>query len=194
VGITFVILSIVVLACAVLIYLAAIRWLRQRMGKVAAVICAFLFTIFGLCGAVFVLALAIPQLLVSRKGSNQISALQAIRAIGMAENEYISVYPRNGFACSLTALGGEPGTPPNAKAAHLLDAQLAATGNKYGYSFAITNCTKVTVNNQDMITGYKVTALPAAVGKTGDRGYCMDEKNVLAFDPTGGNNCTESIK
>jgi type IV pilus assembly protein PilA len=75
----------------------------------------------------------------------------------------------------------------------MLDPGLA-TGQKSGYLFNITGCTKVTVNNQDMYTGYQVTAVPASPGKTGDRGYCMDENNIVKYDPKGGTNCTEAVQ
>ena len=72
----------------------------------------------------------------------------------------------------------------------MIDPQLAATGQKSGYTFTVTCGTKVTVNNQDMYTSYTVTALPQTVGKTGDRGYCSDENDIIKFDPTGATNCT----
>ncbi len=58
----------------------------------------------------------------------------------------------------------------------------------------LTNCSKVTVNNQDMYTSYTITAVPQAVGKTGDRGFCADENNVIKYDPAGGTNCTMPIQ
>jgi type IV pilus assembly protein PilA len=69
-----------------------------------------------------------------------------------------------------------------------------ASGQKAGYTFAITNCTKVTVNNQDMYTGYEITAVPNSIGRTGDRGYCTDENSTIRFDPQGGTNCTQPIQ
>jgi type IV pilus assembly protein PilA len=104
------------------------------------------------------------------------------------------MYPANGFACSLSQLGGDPKSgAPSAQAAQLIDVGLA-TGNKAGYTFAITNCNKVTVNNQDMYTSYEVTAVPTSVGKSGDRGFCSDENNRITFDPAGGTNCTQPIQ
>ena len=48
----------------------------------------------------------------------------------------------------------------------------------------------MTINNQDVYNSYEVTGVPQTVGKTGDRGYCSDENNIIKFDPTGGTNCT----
>lgn len=140
------------------------------------------------------MTLAVPQLLKMRKTANQTSAIQSVRTIGQAELQYNSSYPANGFACSLAMLGGDPKSgAPTPQAAQLITPDLAS-GHKSGYTFAITNCQKVTVNNQDMYTAYEITAVPDAVGKTGDNGYCSDENNTIRQDPTGGTNCTQPIQ
>jgi type IV pilus assembly protein PilA len=140
------------------------------------------------------MTLAVPQLLKLRKQANETSAVQSVRTIGQAELQYNSAYPANGFSCSLAALGGDPKSgAPTAQASQLLDAGLAA-GQKAGYTFAITNCTKVTINNQDMYTSYEITAVPQSIGNSGDRGFCSDANNIIKFDPAGGTNCTQPIQ
>ena len=140
------------------------------------------------------MTLALPQLLKVHKQADETSAEASVRAIGTSETQYASAYPANGFSCSLAALGGTPGTgAPSPQAAQMVDPGLA-TGQKSGYLFNITNCTKVTVNNTDMYTGYEITAVPASVGKSGDRGFCMDENNIMKYDPAGGTNCTTPIQ
>ncbi len=140
------------------------------------------------------MTLAVPQLLKIRKQADETSAVQSMRTIGQAQLQYNSAYPANGFACSLATLGGDPKSgAPTAQAAQLLTADLAA-GQKAGYTFAITNCTKVTVNNQDMYTGYEITAVPNSIGRTGDRGFCTDENSTIRYDPAGGTNCTQPIQ
>ena len=52
----------------------------------------------------------------------------------------------------------------------------------------------MTINNQDMYTSYEITAVPNAVGKTGDRGVCSDENTTIRYDPAGGTNCTQPIQ
>ena len=140
------------------------------------------------------MTLAIPQLLKLTKQAHETSAIQSVRTIGQAELQYSSAYPANGFACSLAALGGDPKSgAPTTQAAQLITPDLAS-GQKAGYTFALTNCSKVTVNNQDMYTSYEITAVPNAVGKTGDRGFCSDENNSIRYDPAGGTNCTQPIQ
>jgi type IV pilus assembly protein PilA len=138
------------------------------------------------------MTLAVPQLLKLRKQANETSAEQSVRTIGNAELQYDQAYPSLGFACGLAPLGGSPGSAPSAQAAQVLDPALAA-GFKAGYTFAVTACNKTSINNQDHINGYTITAVPSSVGRTGDRGFCMDENNILKFDPAGGTNCTQTL-
>ena len=58
----------------------------------------------------------------------------------------------------------------------------------------ISNCTKTTINNQDQYNSYQINAVPNAVGKTGNRGYCTDENGTIRYDPKGGTNCTELLQ
>jgi type IV pilus assembly protein PilA len=141
-----------------------------------------------------IMTLAIPQVLKLHKNADELSAKQSVRTIVQAEMSYNSAYPSSGFSCSLAALGGDPKSgAPSAQSAQLIPPDLA-TGQKAGYTFALTNCSKVTVNNQDMITSYEVTAVPQSVGKTGDQGYCSDENNQIRYDPAGGTNCTQAVQ
>jgi type IV pilus assembly protein PilA len=143
------------------------------------------------------MTLAIPNLLNYRKQGNETSAIASMRAINNAELQYSTAYPASQFACSLTALGGQTaaGAAPSNTAAGLIPTDLAA-GQKSGYTFTIANCTKVTINNQDMYTGYQVTAVPQSLGKagTGNRGFCTDQSGEIKADPTGGTNCTQPIQ
>jgi type IV pilus assembly protein PilA len=138
--------------------------------------------------------IAIPNFAGMKMQANRTSAIQSLRAIYQAEIQYQTNYPANGFACSLPALGGDPKAgPPSPTAAQVLQSDLAA-GQKSGYTFNIVNCTKVSVNNQDMFTSYEATAVPQAVGKTGHEGFCIDQQGEVKADPTGGTNCTQSIQ
>jgi type IV pilus assembly protein PilA len=142
-----------------------------------------------------IMAFAVPQMLKVKKTADEDSAIQTLRTIGSAEASFNSAYPGTGYACPLAALGGDPKSgAPSATAAQLIDPALASSGQKSGYTFTVTCGTKVTVNNQDMYTSYTLTGVPQTVGKTGDRGYCSDENDIIKFDPTGATNCTQSIQ
>jgi len=141
------------------------------------------------------MALAVPQMLKLKKHANETSAAQTLRTIGQAEMTYNSSYPASGYACPLSALGGDPKSgAPSAQSAQLLDPALAANGQKAGYTFAVTCGSKVTINNQDVYNSYEVTGVPQTIGKTGDNGYCSDENNIVKIDPAGGTNCTQPLQ
>jgi type IV pilus assembly protein PilA len=141
------------------------------------------------------MAVAVPQMLSLKKHADETSAIQTMRTIGSGELVYASSYPANGFGCQLSVLGGDPQAgAPTAQAAQLLPADLAATGQRSGYTFAIACGAKVTVNGHDSYTSYQLTAVPQTVGKTGDNGYCSDENDVIKIDPTGGTNCTQPLQ
>jgi type IV pilus assembly protein PilA len=138
--------------------------------------------------------IAIPNMLNLRSQADETSAMQSLRAIYQAELQYQTNYPANGFSCSLQALGGSSTAgPPGAQGAQLLQSDLTS-GTKSGYSFNLANCTKQTVNNQDMFTSFEATAVPLAVGKTGHRGFCMDMSGEIRSDPSGGTNCTVPVQ
>jgi type IV pilus assembly protein PilA len=138
--------------------------------------------------------IAIPSMLNMMIHAHETSAIESMRAIQAAEVQYQTNFPANGFACSLSALGGEASSgPPTPQAAQMLQGSLA-NGQKDGYAFNITGCTKVQgANNQDLFTSYQVTAVPQTVGKTGHRGFCMDMSGEIKADPAGGTNCTVPI-
>lgn len=137
--------------------------------------------------------IAIPTMGNMRRYANELSAQQSVRAINMAQNQYSSTFPANGYACSLQALGGDPHSgPPTPTNAEMLQQDLA-TGIKSGYQFTINNCVKNTATGSDRVTGYTVIAQPLTVGSTGNRTFCSDETGQIKFDPAGGTNCTQNL-
>jgi type IV pilus assembly protein PilA len=138
--------------------------------------------------------MAIPTIGSLKKSANRTSAINSMQTINKAEIQYESTYPANGFSCTLTALGGDPSAgAPSPTAAQILQADLAS-GYKSGYIFTVNNCSKVTINGTDRITGYSVTAVPQTVGKTGDNGFCSDQFGTIKYDQAGGTNCTQNLQ
>jgi type IV pilus assembly protein PilA len=143
---------------------------------------------------IILMLIAIPNFISMKAQADETSAIQSLRAIYQAQIQYQTNFPTNGFACALPALGGNASSgPPSATGAQVLQGDLA-TGQKSGYTFNIVNCTKVTVNNQDMYTSYEATAVPQSVGKSGHRGFCIDQAGEIKSDPAGGTNCTQPIQ
>ena len=127
------------------------------------------------------------------KHSRELSAKKSMQTIQQAEMMYSTNYPSKGYACNLQYLGGDPGKPPSSTASEMLPDELSK-GNKDGYIFTITNCAKNALNGSERVDGYTLTAVPEAVGKTGDLGFCSDEGGVLKQDPAGGVNCAELVQ
>ena len=143
---------------------------------------------------IILMLIAIPNFISMKAQADEDSAMQSLRVIYQAQIQYQINFPANGFACSLASLGGNTNSgPPTAQAAQVLQSDLAS-GQKSGYTFNIVNCTKVTVNNQDMYTSFEATAVPQSVGKSGHRGFCMDTKGMLTADMAGGTNCTQPVQ
>jgi type IV pilus assembly protein PilA len=137
--------------------------------------------------------MAIPTIGSLKKKANETSAINSVQVISKAELQYESTYPSNGYACTLTALGGDPNSgAPSAASAQILQGDLTS-GFKSGYIFTIACKDKVTVNSTDRYNSYAITAVPQTVGKTGDRGFCSDQVGTIRFDPAGGSNCTQAL-
>ena len=148
----------------------------------------------AMCLMLILMLIAIPNFSGMKMQANETSATASLRAIYQAQIQYQTNYPASGFAPSLSVLGGSSSAgAPSAQLAQVLQPDLAS-GQKSGYTFNIVNVTKVTVNNQDMYTSYEATAVPQAVGKTGHRGFCIDQQGEIKADPAGGTNCTIALQ
>ena len=140
------------------------------------------------------MTLAIPATQAVIRHGNETSAVASVRDIVTEEANYNSQYPAHGFSCSLAAMGGKAGgEPPTPESAQMIADDLAS-GHKSGYTFTIGKCVKTTINNVDQVNSYEITAVPNAVGKSGNRGFCADENGQIRFDPKGGTNCTELLQ
>jgi type IV pilus assembly protein PilA len=143
---------------------------------------------------VILMLIAIPTANTIRKHTNEVSAQKSLQTIEQAQSMYEQNYPVTGYACTLQALSGEGSSgPPSVTSAQLLSGQLT-TGVKDGYIFSITNCVKSTANNSERVTSYTLTAVPATVGRSGDRGFCIEAGGPIRMDPAGGTNCTQMVQ
>ncbi len=137
--------------------------------------------------------MAIPTVGHLKKTANETSAINSMQVITKAELSYSNTYPMNGYACTLTALGGDPNSgAPSATSSQILQQDLTS-GYKSGYIFNVSCKEKVTVNGVDRYNGYTVTAIPQTVGKTGDRGFCESDTGTITFDPAGATSCSQPL-
>jgi type IV pilus assembly protein PilA len=139
------------------------------------------------------MTLALPKLMAVNIRANETSATASLRTLTTDENQYNSTYPTHGYACTLAALGGKEGSgTPTPDAAQLISDDLAS-GRKSGYTFSITCSDKTTNGGVDQFNSYVINAVPNAVGRTGNRGFCTDQTGEIHFDPKGSTNCTELL-
>ena len=125
-------------------------------------------------------AIAIPNLLRSRRAANEASATSSVRSIDSAEVTYSATYPNAGYTCDLSALGPPaPGTSVSEAAAGLIDSVLASH-TKAEYDFAMSNCGDVPSST------FFVEATPHPGGI---RKFCSDQSGVIRQDP-GSGDCT----
>lgn len=107
-------------------------------------------------------AIAVPNLLESKKAANEASAISSCRTIVTAQITY-----------SATVGNGSYGSLQELADAGLIDEVLGA-GEKDGYSFTVANDT----------TTFSVTASPLSES-SGTRGFYADETGVIRYDNSG---------
>ena len=109
-------------------------------------------------------AIAIPNLLASRRAANEASAISSLRTISSAQATYSSTVGNGSYAASLTTLQGQG----------LIDGKLATATNstnaKSGYLFGIS----ATTPSQ----GFTAGAAPGS-SNTGTRMFAVDESGIL---------------
>ncbi len=111
-------------------------------------------------------AIAIPNLLASRRASNEASAIASLRTIGTAQATYLQTIGGNvNYAAGLVALGPT--------GANLIDEQLGAnaTSTKTGYNFTMTGNANIFSANGDPVSA-----------STGVRHFFTDASGVIRFD------------
>jgi type IV pilus assembly protein PilA len=128
-------------------------------------------------------AIAIPNLLRSRMAANEASAVGSLRTINTAEVTYSTTYPSLGFG-NLATLGGAASTcattsGATSTAACFIDDVLATTAIKSGYTF------KATAAGGPPNVTYASTAIPVAVGQSGQRAFCSDQSGVIRYNAAG---------
>lgn len=132
-------------------------------------------------------AIALPNLLRARIAADEASASASMRAISTSELSYNLAYPSIGYA-DLPTLGGPPPCSPTSATACMVDSVLS-TGTKSGYLFATTP----TSSGAPVMDQFLVTAVPAAIGATGEKGFCTIEDHVIFEIPNAGPPATRAV-
>ena len=119
-------------------------------------------------------AIAIPNLLASRRAANEGSAQSSLRTIHSAEGTYQS-----------TVGSGNYGTLAQLTAQNLVDPVLG-TGSKSGYNFAITPTDLVVGVSPATFYATGVPQVPGGIPATGTRRFGVSTDGVMHGDSGGG--------
>jgi len=116
-------------------------------------------------------AIAIPNMLASRRSANEGSAQSSLRTIHSSQATYLSTTGNGVYASTLGALSNQ----------RLIDNYLAG-GSKSGYDFALCD-----VSGVGMTAQFGATAVPtitSGVGQTGTRRFALTNIGVMHGDST----------
>ena len=116
-------------------------------------------------------AIAIPNLIEARKGSNEAAAIGALRTISTAQSLY-----REGDKDGNGVFDYSTDLKKLFSNGSLID-EVLANGTKQGYVFTV-----IAANNFE----WSAKADPASPKKSGDRYFFVDESGVIRFSTTSG--------
>ena len=116
-------------------------------------------------------AIAIPNLLASRRAANEGSAQQSMRTISSAEATYLN-----------TAGAGSYGTIAMLGSQSLVDSVLASA-TKSGYDFTL-GASQLSAGPPAQFWAYALPTTTSGVGQTGTRRFAISEDGVLRGDTT----------
>jgi prepilin-type N-terminal cleavage/methylation domain-containing protein len=117
-------------------------------------------------------AIAIPNLLASRRAANEGSAQQSLRTVSSAEATY-----------QATAGSGSYGNLADLMTKSLVDTVLGA-GTKSGYDFTVNPIVAVPATNPAEFWAFAVPSVTSGVGQTGTRRFAIANDGVLRGDTT----------
>jgi type IV pilus assembly protein PilA len=124
-------------------------------------------------------AIAIPSLVKAKIAANEAGAGESVRTITTGETTYAAACPDVGYSGSLQELNTGAACPGGK---NVIDEVLGAADPSFksGYKFTYTP----NASNGQNIT-FTITALPQAVGITGNRGFFSDQTGVIRYSLDG---------
>lgn len=112
-------------------------------------------------------AIAIPNLLASRRAANEGSALSSLRSIHSSEINY-----------QATSGNGNFGSMAELSAARIIDAALASN-SKHGYTFAVTETDAVAGTSPASFKATCVPSIPSGALRTGSQKFGITQSGVM---------------
>lgn len=125
-----------------------------------------------------VAAIAIPNLLASRRAANEGASIATLRKIDAAEQTYQAVHQRFGTLEELEVAG-------------LIDHELVM-GSRFGYKFKLEVTPGYTAAEEDpRSTGFHAVGVPITYGSSGLRSFYVDDSGVIRGEDSRGAEATE---
>ena len=160
----------IILACIAMSRIKRDPWQYGGRGIAIAGLVLNIVSLVSFVPMGIIAAIAIPNLLASRRAANEGSAMHSLRMIASAEITYQS-----------TRGDGKYGTLSQLAAEGLIDSKLAK-GTKNGYNFTV----ELTTDEMDA-PGFSVVGVPITYRSTGTRSFYIDETGIIrAGDNSGG--------
>lgn len=137
-------------------------------------------TIIGIIAAV-----AVPNLMASRRSANGASSVEATRLFHDSEAKYQAGVGNSSFGSATDlfnedfidgVLAGAAGVPPGTTSKSGAQVEPGSTAGKNGYVYSV----EVSEDGKH----FKATATPVGINRTGDRSFFIDESGVLYEDCT----------
>jgi type IV pilus assembly protein PilA len=125
--------------------------------------------------------MAIPNLLRSKIGPNEASAVASLRTLNDACVMYSTTYGGYPAALGNLATATAQNTQASSAAADMIPPDLA-TGTKSGYLFTYTKGETDPAGN---VLTYSITAVPVVSGTTGQRSFYTDQSGLIRASSNG---------
>ena len=120
-------------------------------------------------------AIAIPNLLASKRAANEGSAQSSIRTIHSSEAVYQSTMGNGSFG--VLKVADEPAAGQSLTGQNLVDSVLGS-GSKSGYTFSLP-AANLAAGPPATFWASAVPANTAAITRTGNRSFCITESGVM---------------
>ncbi len=152
----------IILACMAMSRAKRDPWQYGGHGMAVAALVLNIVALVSFVPVGIIAAIAVPNLLASRRAANEGAAQASLRTLHSAEATY-----------QATVGNGKYGTMSELADAHLIDVNLAS-GTRSGYHFEV----ELTTDDRNY-PGFTVVGVPLTYGSTGIRSFYIDETGVI---------------